>query len=72
MKIGALSQQADVPVENIRYYEKIELMPRPERGKNGYRSYRKAHLERLQELASLEQTLVSLQRACSSTGSISD
>jgi Cd(II)/Pb(II)-responsive transcriptional regulator len=120
MKIGALSQQANVPVETIRYYEKIGLMPAPERGENGYRSYAKAHLDRLlfirrcrnldmaqeeirellrlaekptadcsevdallashlshvrarlKELTSLEQTLVSLQRACASPGAISD
>lgn len=120
MKIGALSRQAEVPVETIRYYEKIGLMPPPERGDNGYRSYRQDHLDRLlfirrcrnldmaqdeirelirlaenptadcsevdallerhlhhvrarlRELASLEDILVNLQRACATPGTIQE
>jgi len=47
MKIGDLSRQASVPVETIRYFEKIGLMAEPERGENGYRYYRQEHLDRL-------------------------
>ena len=47
MKIGELSRQAGVPVETIRYYEKIGLMAKPERAENGYRYYRQEHLDRL-------------------------
>ena len=47
MKIGELSRQAGVPVETIRYFEKIGLMAKPERGENGYRYYRQEHLDRL-------------------------
>lgn len=47
MKIGELSRQTGVPVETIRYFEKIGLMPDPDRGENGYRSYREEHLDRL-------------------------
>ncbi|MBD3641447.1 MAG: Cd(II)/Pb(II)-responsive transcriptional regulator [Marinobacter sp.] len=113
MRIGAIAKQAGVPVETVRYYEKIGLLPEPVRDASGYRSYRQAHLdrllfikrcrnldmaqeeirellrlaeqpeadcsdvdallarhldhvrERLKELASLEQTLVQLQAACS-------
>ncbi|MBW4934307.1 Cd(II)/Pb(II)-responsive transcriptional regulator [Marinobacter sp. F4206] len=112
MKIGEISKRANIPVETVRYYEKIGLLPEPDRTDSGYRSYRPAHLDRLlfikrcrnldmaqdeirelirlaenpeadcsgvdallarhlhhvrerrQELASLEQTLEKLQKAC--------
>ncbi|MGB2130833.1 MAG: Cd(II)/Pb(II)-responsive transcriptional regulator [Marinobacterium sp.] len=112
MKIGEIAAATGLPVETIRYYEKIGLLPPPARSDNGYRHYRTLHLERLQfikrcrsldmaqdeirqlidlsqqpdadcrdvdallahhlehvrerlqELASLEQTLVQLQSAC--------
>lgn len=112
MKIGEISNHANIPVETVRYYEKIGLLPEPDRTASGYRSYRQVHLDRLlfikrcrsldmaqdeirelirlaenpeadcsgvdallarhlhhvrerrQELASLEQTLEKLQKAC--------
>jgi len=39
MRIGELSATCGCPVETIRYFEKIGLLPRPLRGANGYRSY---------------------------------
>jgi len=120
LRIGAIAKQAGVPVETIRYYEKIGLLPEPVRDASGYRSYRQAHLdrllfikrcrnldmaqeeirelirlaeqpeadcsdvdallarhldhvrERLKELASLEQTLVQLQAACSDGRTVSE
>lgn len=47
MRIGELSSAAGVDVETIRYYEKVGLMPAPERGANGYRSYSAKQLEHL-------------------------
>ncbi|HTN34509.1 MAG TPA: Cd(II)/Pb(II)-responsive transcriptional regulator [Marinobacter sp.] len=47
MKIGEISRHSSVPVETIRYYEKIGLLPKPDRDASGYRSYRNAHLDRL-------------------------
>ena len=47
MRIGELGQATGVDVETIRYYEKAGLLAEPERLANGYRSYTKAHLERL-------------------------
>lgn len=112
MKIGDISNRANISVETVRYYEKIGLLPEPDRTASGYRSYRQAHLDRLlfikrcrnldmaqneirelirlaenpeadcagvdallakhlhhvrerrRELASLEQTLEKLQKAC--------
>jgi Cd(II)/Pb(II)-responsive transcriptional regulator len=120
MKIGEISKNSSVPVETIRYYEKIGLLSEPARDTNGYRAYRSAHLDRLlfikrcrnldmaqdeirelirlsehpeadchdvdallarhlehvrnrlRELASLEQTLQNLQKACSDAGTVQE
>ncbi len=47
MRIGELGAATGVDVETIRYYEKAGLLDAPQRLTNGYRSYSKAHLERL-------------------------
>ncbi|MGO1461964.1 MAG: Cd(II)/Pb(II)-responsive transcriptional regulator [Marinobacter sp.] len=47
MKIGEIAKHSSVPVETIRYYEKIGLLPAPDRDTSGYRAYRNAHLDRL-------------------------
>ena len=47
MKIGEISKATGVPVETIRYYEKIGLVPEPDREASGYRHYRQHHQDRL-------------------------
>jgi Cd(II)/Pb(II)-responsive transcriptional regulator len=47
MKIGEVCGHASVPVETIRYYEKIGLLLKPDRDASGYRVYGNAHLNRL-------------------------
>ncbi|GGE54526.1 transcriptional regulator [Streptosporangium jomthongense] len=47
MKIGEVSRHSSVPTETIRYYEKIGLLPKPDRDASGYRAYSRAHLDRL-------------------------
>lgn len=47
MKIGELSNATGVDTENIRYYEKIGLLPAPSRHPNGYRDYGAEHVESL-------------------------
>lgn len=47
LRISALGAAVGVDVETIRYYEKIGLLPQPERSANGYRAYGQAHIERL-------------------------
>lgn len=47
MKIGEISKATGIPVETIRYYEKIGLLPEPARLDSGYRDYRQSHLDRL-------------------------
>lgn len=47
MKASMLAEAAGCHVETIRYYEKIGLLPRPERTASGYRAYRKEDAQRL-------------------------
>lgn len=47
-RIGDLARLSGVKVVTIRYYETIGLLPEPRRNVNGYRSYDRAALERLQ------------------------
>ncbi|MCQ4311083.1 Cd(II)/Pb(II)-responsive transcriptional regulator [Pseudomonas stutzeri] len=65
MRIGELSTAADVDVETIRYYEKVGLMPAPERGANGYRSYSSkqlAHLVFIRHCRALDIGLADVRR----------
>ena len=48
MRIGELANACDCPVETIRYYEKIGLLPPAARLANGYRSYDNKHRKWLQ------------------------
>ncbi|MFC0253953.1 Cd(II)/Pb(II)-responsive transcriptional regulator [Massilia consociata] len=47
MKIGELAERTGCLVETIRYYERIGLLPPPDRSPNNYRSYNEGHVERL-------------------------
>lgn len=47
MRISELAQACSTPKETIRYYEKLGLMPEPQRQSNGYRRYNQQHLQRL-------------------------
>jgi MerR family transcriptional regulator, copper efflux regulator len=56
MKIGELAQRSGIPASTIRYYEKEGLLPKAQRGANGYRVYQDGALERL-DLIQLGQKL---------------
>lgn len=47
MKIGELSQATGTKVETIRYYERIGLLPKPDRTGGNYRDYAPRHVDRL-------------------------
>lgn len=47
MKIGELAQRAGIAASAIRYYEETGLLPKAERGANGYRVYGEPALERI-------------------------
>jgi DNA-binding transcriptional MerR regulator len=65
MRIGELAAAAGVPPETIRYYERRQLLPEPERTPNGYRHYGQPSLLRLQFIRaaqSAELTLAEIRR----------
>jgi MerR family mercuric resistance operon transcriptional regulator len=45
--IAALAKASGVHLETVRYYERVGLMPEPERAANGYRNYGHEHVKRL-------------------------
>jgi Cu(I)-responsive transcriptional regulator len=47
LTIGDLSKATDTKVETIRFYERIGLLPAPERTQGNYRAYIPEHLGRL-------------------------
>lgn len=47
LKIGELARAAGCQVVTIRYYEKVGLLPRPERTDANYRLYEEGDVERL-------------------------
>lgn len=47
LAIGALSRRTGCPVETVRYYERIGLLPRPARTAGGYRVYGEDAVRRL-------------------------
>lgn len=47
LTIGQLAKRVEVHVETIRYYERSELLPKPERKPSGYRLYSEEHVARI-------------------------
>jgi len=45
--IGELSRVTGCPIETIRYYEKLQLLYKPQRTEGGHRLYNSAHQKRL-------------------------
>jgi len=45
--IGEIARRAGVNLETVRYYERIGIMPKPDRLPNGYRQFSHEHLKRL-------------------------
>ena len=64
-RIGELAQVSGMRIENIRYYEKVGLMPVPRRSAGNYRLYTRAERERLafiRRCRSLDIGLVEIRR----------
>lgn len=54
MTIGQLAERLGLNPRTIRYYERIGLVPEPERGPSGYRLYRPEGEERLRFIKSAQ------------------
>lgn len=47
VRIGDLARQTGCQVETIRYYERVGILPEPQRAQNNYRHYGESHRRRL-------------------------
>ncbi|SHG39544.1 MerR family transcriptional regulator, mercuric resistance operon regulatory protein [Fodinibius roseus] len=46
-KIGEVARRASVNKETVRYYEKRELIPKPDRRRSGYRIFTQRHIDQI-------------------------
>jgi MerR family mercuric resistance operon transcriptional regulator len=46
-KIGEVARRADVNKETVRYYEKRNLIPKPDRRRSGYRIFTQRHIDQI-------------------------
>lgn len=60
MRISELSDQTNTPVDTIRYYEKIALLPEAKRSGSGYRQYDEESVNLLAFIASAKKLGMSL------------
>ena len=61
MTIGRLAQAAGVHVETIRYYQRIGLIPEPQKPQGGHRRYAPAVMERINFIRRAQQLGFSLE-----------
>lgn len=47
LKIGQVAKEASVNIETIRYYERLKLVPKPERTESGYRVFTTEVVQRI-------------------------
>jgi DNA-binding transcriptional MerR regulator len=47
MRIGEIAKQAGVTVDTVRFYERVGVLPAPERTESGYRDYVPETIERI-------------------------
>lgn len=60
MRIGQMAQQLGLAPETLRYYERLGLLPAPDRSDGNYRDYTDEDAERLRLLVGLRQLDISL------------
>lgn len=59
--IGTLARQAGLPIQTIRYYEQLGLLPKPQRSASGYRLYNQEAVDRLQFIKKAQNLGLRLQ-----------
>jgi DNA-binding transcriptional MerR regulator len=62
LRISELAELAEVPVSTLRYYERIGLLPSPDRLMNGYRVYDESAVEHLAFIARAKRMGVPLEQ----------
>ena len=64
LMIGEISRRTGVNIETIRYYERIEVMPKPKRSEGGQRLYDESQLNRLGFIKRSRELGFSLREIC--------
>lgn len=54
-KIGEVARRTDVNKETVRYYEKRELIPTPDRRRSGYRIFTQRHIDQIKFIKRAQQ-----------------
>ncbi len=54
-KIGEVARRADVNKETVRYYEKRNLIPEPDRRRSGYRIFTQRHIDQIRFIKRAQQ-----------------
>lgn len=62
MRSKEVAELAGVSVRTLRHYHQVGVLPEPERGSNGYRSYELAHVARLLRIRTLAELGIPLER----------
>ena len=68
MRIGELARSLGVSADTLRFYERSGVLPRPPRGKNGYRAYGPAEQDRVRLLLDLRRLDIPLVEAARLAG----
>jgi len=63
MRIGAVARAADVSVDTVRFYERVGVLPAPERTASGYRDYAPGVIERIRLTRELQAIGFTLNEA---------
>jgi DNA-binding transcriptional MerR regulator len=61
LRIGAVAARAGISVDTIRYYERLGLLPRPQRTPAGYREYPDTIVNRIQVVRNAQRFGFSLR-----------
>lgn len=70
MLIGELANAVGLPSQTIRFYERKGLLPAPERGVNGYRTYDESTLARLRFVQTAQAAGLTSPRSAPSSTSV--
>jgi DNA-binding transcriptional MerR regulator len=60
VKIGQVAEQSGVSVDTVRFYERVGVLPEPQRRPSGYREYEHDTIERIRFARELQELGLSL------------
>jgi len=61
MKISELAKKTNIEIDTIRYYEKVGLIPKPQRSEKGYRHYDDRYVNYLEFIRKAKEMTFTLE-----------